>query len=115
MKLPHLVFYVDNLPSGFAGVANGPVIRILKSHKYDDGLHDHEYEHVRQWYLTLGLHGVFYLVSRKYRMWSEAKAYAKQTKDDLSDLDTMAYRMSLPVYKLGITQDQAKLEIMRHL
>jgi len=115
MRLPHLTFYVDNLPDNFAGVANGPVIRILKSHKHDKKLYDHEYEHVRQWYVTLGLHSFLYHISRKYRMWSEAKAYAKQTKDDLSDLETMAYRMTLPVYKLGITQNQAKLEIMRHL
>ena len=115
MRLPHLTLYVDNLPDNFAGVANGPVIRILKSHKHDKKLYDHEYEHVRQWYVTLGLHSFLYHMSRKYRMWSEAKAYAKQVKPDLSDLDIMAYRMSLPVYNLGITRSEAKLKILRFL
>lgn len=78
-------------------------------------LYDHEYEHVRQWYVTLGFHSLFYLVSSKYRKWAEAKAYAKQVKDDLSDLDLMAFRMSLPIYDLNITQDQAKLEILDKL
>ena len=112
MKFPHLVFYVDSLPNNFAGVANGPIIRILKSHKDDVKLYEHEYEHVRQWYVTLTLHSPLYLLSRRYRRWSEARAYAKQVKADLSDLDLMAFRMTLPVYNLGITQEQARIEIL---
>jgi len=113
MKWP-LTFYVDELPNNFAGVANGPVIRILKSHKDDEGLYKHEVEHVRQWFLTLTLHSLLYPLVTKYRLWSEAKAYAVQV-DYGGELDLMAYRMALPVYDLDITQAQAKQEINKHL
>lgn len=73
MKYP-LTFYVKSLPPTFAGMANGPVIRILEKYKDDAGLHAHELTHVRQWVLSLGLHSLLYLLSDRYKLWAEVQA-----------------------------------------
>lgn len=141
MKLPHLTIYTDNLPPNVGGTAQAFVVKIRHKYKDDVGIHNHEYTHVKQWYkamaawvaiialLTIatyddlgfalaplsiagiGLHGLLYLFVRSYRLEMEAQAYAAQVKPDRSDLDLMAYRMALPSYRLGITQEQAKAEI----
>lgn len=109
-----LTFYVDELPDGFAGVANGPVIRILKSYRHDRPLYLHEVQHVRQWFMTLGLHSMLYPLVRRYRLWAEATAYAVQANAG-DDIDRLAGFMARPVYRLDITADEARREIQRHL
>jgi hypothetical protein len=139
VKLPHLTIYTDNLPPNVGGTAQAFVVKIRPKYKDDKGIHDHEYVHVKQWYRLLfiwllavglavasewvpleyagvaiagvGLHGLLYLLIPSYRLEAEAEAYAAQVKPDRSDLDLMAYRMALPSYRLGITQEQAKAEI----
>lgn len=113
--VPHVVVLKNKLKNGFAGTAQGPLVSITKSHKDDYRLYLHELEHVKQWWFTFGIHSFLYKFNRKYRLWSEAKAYAKQVKPSLTDLDLMAYRLALPVYDLDITQDQAKSEILRRI
>ncbi|HRR42133.1 MAG TPA: hypothetical protein P5244_12935 [Syntrophales bacterium] len=75
---PGILFYTDNLPDGCRGCANGPIIRISPKYTNDQGLHEHEAEHVRQWWKSLGLHSLLYLLSKKYRLWSEVAAYRVQ-------------------------------------
>jgi hypothetical protein len=77
---PGLLFYTEKLPAGCGGCANGPIIRIRPRYQNDKGLHEHEAEHVRQWWRTLGLHSLLYLVSRKYRLWAEVAAYRYSCK-----------------------------------
>jgi len=115
MRLPYLTFYIDKMKEPFVGKAYGPVIVIRKDWKQDKKLWEHEYEHVRQFYVTLFLHGLLYKFSRKYRTWAEARGYAAQTADDKSDLDTMARRMALPVYDLQLTREECKQEILKYL
>jgi hypothetical protein len=106
------------------------------------GIHAHEYTHVKQWYKALavwvafsallvagtydsldyslapiafagiGLHGLLYMFVRSYRLEAEAQAYAEQVKAGAS-LDDMANDLADDSYKLGITQEQAKVEIQR--
>ena len=107
-----LIFYTDALPEGVGGDARGPVIRIRSKYREDQGIHQHELEHVRQWWRTLGLHSVLYFVSRRYRLWAEAQAYQMQRWYPRSDglylsLNDVAIRLSQPRYKLGITVVQA--------
>jgi hypothetical protein len=108
------------------------------------GVHDHEYTHVKQWYKMLaiwlmfsallvagtyenlgytlspiaaagiGLHGLLYMFVRSYRLEAEAQAYAEQVRSGAS-LDYMANDLAGDIYKLGITQEQAKVEIQRWL
>ena len=53
-RVPCLVLIADTLPSGVAGDARGPVIRIRADlwARGDEGLVQHELEHVRQFYLV---------------------------------------------------------------
>lgn len=113
-----LTFYTDRLPDGVAGKANGPIIRIRPKYRGDMGLLAHEREHVRQWLFTLGVHPILYALSREYRMWSEAKAYAEQIRHPRADgslmrLEEAAERMTRSMYRLGITQDQAEQAILQ--
>lgn len=48
MKIPHILKY----DSGDGGRAFGPLIRINKSMKHDEGLLAHEIEHVKQWWVV---------------------------------------------------------------
>lgn len=111
MKFPHIVTYTNNFePQSVAGRANGPFVRIRPQYKADEGLHAHEYEHVRQWYLTLFLHPLLYRFSRKYRLWSEAHAFARQVACG-GNLSQMAHRMAGPHYDLGISVERARRKI----
>lgn len=115
MRLPHWTFYVDEMKEPFVGRAFGPLIFIRKDWKEDKKLWLHEYEHVKQFYMTLFLHGLLYTFFRKYRIWAEARGYAAQTADDKSNLATMGRRMALPVYDLRLTKEECRQEILKYL
>jgi hypothetical protein len=75
-----LTFYVQSLPPGVGGCANGPVIRILEKYRHDRGIYEHELMHVKQWFCTLGLHPLLYLLIPAYKLWAEVQAYRKQLR-----------------------------------
>jgi hypothetical protein len=143
VNLPHLTIYTDNLPPNVGGTAQGFLVKIRPKYKDDIGIHNHEYQHVKQWYKAMaawvvfsmllvagtydnldyslaplifagvGVHGFLYKFVRSYRLEAEAQAYAEQVKSG-ANLDDMAYRLvANDYYKLGITQEQAKVEIQR--
>ena len=101
MRYP-FVFYVDSLPEKVGGRANGPIIRILKKHRGDEGMYRHELVHVKQWVRTFGLHPVMYALSKSYRLRAEVEAYREQAKcypEDRSQLFAyfIAHRYGLSV------------------
>lgn len=76
-----LIFYTNKfVPSRFAAVTYGPVILIRPAYKNDLGLLEHEKVHVKQFWRTLGLLGIFYLLSNKFRLKCEVEAYKEQLK-----------------------------------
>lgn len=77
---PAIIFFTDKLPSGTGGQARGPVIFIRKKYQRDPGLLAHELTHVRQWFLSFGLHSLLYLTIKKYKLWAEISAYREQLK-----------------------------------
>jgi len=107
MKYP-LTFYVDKFREPWVGgTAQGPVIRILKKYKNDKGLYQHELMHVKQWFMTLGLHSFLYKFSEKYRLWSEVSAYKVQLKHSRSGLATHFARMIAGRYDIDIDPHEA--------
>jgi len=44
--------YTENIPNNFGGYTIGPWVRIRPKYKDDVGLHNHEYEHVRQFWVA---------------------------------------------------------------
>lgn len=75
---PAIVFYVEDVGDGFAGKANAFIVRIKERYKDDKGLLVHEVVHVKQWFMTLGLHSILYKFFKGYRYLAEIKAYRKQ-------------------------------------
>lgn len=51
MRYPTWTIYTDNIPVGFGGYAKAFVIFLRTKYRDDDGIHAHESEHVRQWYV----------------------------------------------------------------
>ncbi len=47
-----LTFYTDNIPVGFGGFTRTFLVYIRPKYKDDVGLHEHEYMHVKQWWVT---------------------------------------------------------------
>lgn len=110
-----LVIYTRLLPERKAGLTIGPLVLIQRRYKGDAGLLAHELEHARQFWITFGLHLIFYPFSRHYRLWAESAAFAKQVRPDRSDLDVMAERLARASYRLGITRHEARRYIERYL
>jgi len=96
MYLVYLIIYTDRLPAHANGCANAFIIRIRPGHKDDRGLLEHEKVHIRQWWRTLGLHSLLYLLSKRYRLWAEVRAYRRQLEYSPEHLDLYATWLSLP-------------------
>jgi len=102
----YLKFYVNKLPNEHAGKSNAFIIRILKSHKDDKGLLEHEKIHVRQFWRNPLFHGLRYQLSRSYRLKAEVEAYREQLKYG-ADIDRLSWFLC-EKYDLGLSFDEAK-------
>ena len=129
MKLPHTVEYTDSVAGGDARMFR---IRINPKYQFDKGLMAHEYEHVKQWYLTLLfavpllLAGYFYNVNfyiyavivpfiyglmynlKAFRSFVEVLCYRKQLAHYETDKTEWAAKVLAEKYDLGITAKQAE-------
>ena len=84
--------YTDSMPDNQGGYARAWFIRIRPRYKDDKGLLAHEMEHVKQFWCTCGFHGLFYLLSKKYKLNTEVEAYKEQLKHEPASLDPERYR-----------------------
>jgi hypothetical protein len=107
-----LTFYTKTLPPNVGGVAQGPIIRILEKYRGDVGIYKHELTHVKQWFLTLGIHSILYLFSRKYRLWSEVEAFREQSKHYPDDRKPLFASYIANGYKLSVSTDEV-LKLLR--
>lgn len=133
MKL-YLIMRVEELPNGFGGTAQGPLIKILPKYKDDIGLYEHEKMHVRQWYfwlaigLLLGtmltllvspslwplfglapfLHQLLHKFVRPYRCWCEVQAYRKQIAVGGYVSNDFAVAALVEKYGLKLSADKAR-------
>lgn len=114
---PAIIRYSDRLPEGVGGMAQGPLVTIHPKYEADEGIHAHELEHVRQWWVTLTLHALLYLFVRRYRLWAEARAYREQMRH----VDRRGHRMTLDEaaaclansrYRLDLSHEQAIAALM---
>lgn len=141
MAYPHLTFYTDNLPANFGGCANAFVVRIRPKYRDDAGIHAHEYEHVRQWYVGVALgalaaclmnlipsawaalwplalsagcalHPLAYLLLPRYRLWAEAAAYRIQLRHYPDDRTRLFAGFIAANYGLGVSVDEAEAALM---
>ena len=82
----------DDMPANVGGYARAWLIRIRPRYKDDKGIHNHELTHVSQFWRTCGFHGLFYLLSKTYRLKCEVEAYKEQLKHAPASLDYERYR-----------------------
>lgn len=102
------VIYSDRLvPAGAAGCARGPLVFIRPTSWNDAGLLAHERVHVRQWWRTLGLHSILYLISHHYRLNAEVRAYREQAKHYPDDRRMVFAQFIAEKYGLSVTVLQA--------
>lgn len=102
------VFYTDRfIPQKYSARAIGPIILIRPSYKGNKGLLEHEKVHVRQFWSTLGLYGIPYMLSKKYRLKCELQAYKEQLKYADTDKRSLFANYLATKYNLDITQEQA--------
>ena len=130
----YLIKYAKELPNGFGGTAQGPLIKILSKYKDDAGLLEHEKVHVRQWYAVLALvllisglltllvspslwplyglapflHQLLYKFVRPYRRWCEVQAYRKQLAIGGYDSSHFAVTALVEKYDLNLSTNDAK-------
>lgn len=108
--IPVPVFYTDIIePWGGKQI----LFFILLRPKYkdvDEGIHMHELEHVEQaWKLLLIFHSFAYMLSRKYRLWAEVRAYRRQiqTYEPGRSIE-FAVNALVNKYNLRITETEAR-------
>lgn len=125
--------FVSDLPNGFGGIVQGPLIKILPKYKKDAGLLEHEKTHVRQWYVVLALwlllsslltllispslwplyclapfvHQLLHKFVRPYRRWSKVKAYRKQIGFGAYASNEFAVNALAEKYNLKLSVDDA--------
>ena len=103
--LPAIISYSDDLPADMGGFTLTLVAVIRPEYRHDQGLHEHQLEHVVQWYAVLaamlvlatiaylegqagvavglalasvGMHGLLHRRFRSFRLSSESRAFARQ-------------------------------------
>jgi hypothetical protein len=111
-------FYTNSfIPNGYDAYTRGPFVFVRPEHKNDLGLIAHEKVHVRQWFCTLMLHPLLYLISDKYKLNSEVEAYKEQLKHypkSTQENNLILFSGYLANnYNLNITQDEAMLELTK--
>lgn len=141
MNFPSLTFYTQRLPAGVGGLAVGPVVLIQPQYCNDVGIHCHEQEHVRQWWVVglvagvlvgalvdltlalafvIGVHPMLYQFVRRYRQWAEVRAYVVQMRFPNASgvpltLAGAAMRLMFSRYRLRLTLSEAKFLLLKGL
>lgn len=117
--IPVPVFYSDNLPEGVGGKFRGGLlvywIKIRPKYRDDEGILQHELEHARQHFKTLGFLGVLCRF-RWVRQWAEIQAYRVQLRYPPATKDSERYmriyaNFLATRYWLNITKQKAVLEL----
>jgi len=99
------------------GYAKAFCIWIRPKYEKDNGILEHEKTHVRQFYFTLGFHGLLYLLCKPYRLWAEIQAYRKQLEVYRGEgvcvvkLQTLFAKALCDNYGLDISYKQARAKL----
>lgn len=141
--LPVIVHYADIKKKNVAGYASGPYVRIKPEYRHDEGLHEHEFMHVKQGYIgligcvLLGLllnqfidfdyileaafgigaasHPLLYLLVTRYKLFAEVVAYAKQAEFYPTDKTELFGKFIAENYKLDISAEDATKMIRKSM
>ena len=127
--------YTDRIPSGFGGMAFGPLVLLRPKYKDDSGIHAHEQIHVNQWWAWVlvgvivafflkplgncygyyallagvGMNAVLYLLVPRYKLWCEVQAYRKQAGYYADDRSWQFAGFIANKYGLNVTQFESHI------
>jgi hypothetical protein len=135
--VPALIRYTDDMPAWMGGYAQWFYIAIRPKYKDDKGIHAHELEHVKQWWLTtllfaimiaaicyrtgfdygfVGLSLVAYQLLYGLVPWfklrCEVECYKEQMKHYSDDRAPLFAKFISEKYNLNVTQQHA-LNLLR--
>ena len=114
--IPIPVFYSNRFfkNENITGRSYGVFIIIRPHHRDDKVLLEHELIHCKQFYRTLGIHGIAYNVNKKYRLYAELEAY--KTRYDIYENKMSAiYNITNSIYSyynLKMSKDEV-LDVVR--
>ena len=93
------------IPKGFSACSLWPFIFVRPEHRTDFALIEHELVHYREQAWIMPVWVILYLVSRKFRLAAEVRAYARQIEVGGVTPEQAAH--ALLNYRLGITLGNA--------
>lgn len=100
-----IIVSTNLIPTGFSACTLWPFIFVRPQYRSDTALMEHEMVHYREqaWVLPIWL--VLYLVSRKFRLGAEVRAFARQI--ELGGVTREQAAQALLSYRLGLTYPKA--------
>lgn len=114
--LPAFIIKSTNIPDKFTGWTIGNVIKIRPANIENTNIINHELEHVKQFYKTLGLHSFLYFISKRYRLYSESEAYTAQLGRNASDSQIeFAVNTLFLNYNLKMTKESIRVYFINKL
>ncbi|NQW94046.1 MAG: hypothetical protein HQ446_08440 [Polaromonas sp.] len=94
------------IPKGFAAMTLWPFILVRPEQRYNMPLIEHELVHYREQAWITPVWVLRYLLSRKFRLAAEVRAYRRQI--ELGGITHEQAAQMLTRYRLGITYQQAR-------
>jgi hypothetical protein len=135
--VPALIRYTDDMPQWVGGYAKWFYIAIRPKYKDDKGIHAHELEHVKQWWITtilaaviigaicyrtgysyaymgfsVSVFQILYSVIPWFKLMCEVECYKEQMKHYSDDRAPLFAKFISEKYNLNVTQQHA-LNLLR--
>ena len=96
-----MIVSTNLIPQGFSAVCLWPFIFVRPEHQADTALIEHELVHYREQAWITPVWVLLYLVSRKFRLAAEVRAYIRQI--ELGGVTREQAARALLSYRLGIS------------
>ena len=100
-----MIISTNLMPKGFSAISLWPFIFVRPKHRNDTALIEHELVHYKEQAWIMPIWVLLYLVSRKFRLAAEVRAYTRQI--ELGGVTREQAAHALPSYRLGISYGKA--------
>ncbi|WP_156955230.1 hypothetical protein [Polaromonas glacialis] len=104
-----MIVSTNLVPKGFSACSLWPFIFVRPEHRTDTALIEHELVHYREQAWMTPIWVLLYLVSRKFRLAAEVRAYTRQI--ELGGVSREQAAQALLSYRLGINYGKAMQEL----
>lgn len=104
-----MIVLTNLVPKGFSAISLWPFIFVQPEFRSDNALIEHELVHYKEQAWITPIWVILYLVSRKFRLAAEVRAYTRQIELGGVTLEQAAH--ALLSYRLGITYEKAMKDL----